>query len=89
MATETPEREFQQAADRVRDINDQLFESGKRAGILYLDLYERTLKSAADLEERVAGSVQVGPFSELAKAHASFTRDFATASTQAARELLT
>ena len=92
MATETRtapnERDFDQAASRFRELNEQAIENARNAGNIYLDLYTRTLHSVADLQEQVAGASQVGPLVDLTKAQAQFTRDFADASASAARELL-
>ncbi|MDP8943802.1 MAG: hypothetical protein M3N16_06770 [Actinomycetota bacterium] len=92
MPTETRttanDQEFEQAANRFRELNEQAIDNARNAGNVYLDLYTRTLHSVADLQEQVAGASQVGPVVELTKAQARFTRDFADASASAARELL-
>ena len=86
--TTANERVFEQAANRIRDLNEQILENGRRAANLYLDLYERTLHSIADLQEQAAGASQVEFISEFAKSQARFTRDLGEAYASAARELL-
>ena len=73
---------------RVRDLNERIIEASRRGGELYLDVYERTLKSIADLEERVAGASQIEWITTVANAQANFTREIAEAYTQAGRQLL-
>ena len=86
--TSPNEREFDEAADNVRQLNEQLLANSRRVGNLYLDLYERTLHSIADAQEQAAGASQVEFIGEFVKSQARFTRDVADASTAAARELL-
>lgn len=76
------------AADRIRDLNERILESGKKAGNTYLDIYEKTLKSIADYQEKVGEQSQVEWVSTVANAQANFTRDLANAYTSAARSLL-
>ena len=47
------------AADRVREVNERIIESSKKAGNVYLDLYEKTLHSIADYQEKVGEQSQV------------------------------
>jgi hypothetical protein len=76
------------AADRIRDLNERIMESSKKAGSTYLDIYEKTLNSIADYQEKVAEQSQVDWISTIANAQASFTRDLAGAYSSAARSLL-
>jgi hypothetical protein len=76
------------AADRIRDLNERIIESGKKAGSTYLDIYEKTLNSIADYQEKVGEQSQVDWVSTIANAQASFTRDLAGAYSSAARSLL-
>jgi hypothetical protein len=86
--TNVNEREFEAAADRIRDLNEQIIENGKKAGKVYLDVYEKTLTSIADFEEKVGDSSEVDFIASFAKTQARFTRDIADVYTSAARELL-
>ena len=79
---------FEEAAARVRELNESLIERSKEAGTTTLDAYERALKSLVDFEEKVAGASQLEWVSALAQTHAAFVRDVSAAYTKAARELL-
>lgn len=79
---------YEEAAQRIRDLNERLIESSKSAGNTTLDAYEKALKSLVDFEEKVAGASQLEWVSALAQTHASFVRDVSAAYTKAARELL-
>jgi hypothetical protein len=76
------------AADRIRDLNERIIESGKKAGNTYLDIYEKTLNSIADYQEKVGDQSQVDWVKTITDAQANFTRDLAGAYTSAARSLL-
>jgi hypothetical protein len=76
------------AADRIRDLNERIIESSKKAGSTYLDIYEKTLNSIADYQEKVGEQSQVDWISTIANAQAGFTRDLAGAYSSAARSLL-
>jgi hypothetical protein len=79
---------YEEAADRIRQLNERLIEGSKAAGNTTLDAYEKALKSLVDFEEKVAGASQLEWVSALAQTHASFVRDVSAAYTKAARELL-
>ena len=76
------------AADRIRDLNERIIESSKKAGNTYLDIYEKTLKSIADYQKKVGEQSDVEWVTTIANAQAGFTRDLAGAYTSAARSLL-
>src|SRR3954464_1178040 len=76
------------AADRVREVNERIIESSKKAGNVYLDLYEKTLNSIADYQDKVGDQSQVEWVTTIANAQANFTRELATAYTSAARSVL-
>jgi hypothetical protein len=76
------------AAERIRDLNERIIESSKKAGNAYLDIYEKTLNSIADYQEKVGERSQVDWVSTIANAQASFTRDLASAYSSAARSLI-
>jgi hypothetical protein len=77
-----------EAAKRIRDLNERIIEQGRRAGLAYLDSYEATLNRLADFEEKVGQAGQIDWITELANAQAAFIRDVTAAYTRAARELL-
>jgi hypothetical protein len=76
------------AAQRIRDLNERIIESSKKAGNTYLDIYEKTLGSIADYQEKIGERSQVDWVTTIANAQAEFTRDLAGAYTSAARTLL-
>lgn len=76
------------AAERIRELNERIIESSRRAGRTYLDIYEKTLNSIADYQEKVGEKSQVDWVTTIANAQASFTRDLASAYSSAARSLL-
>jgi hypothetical protein len=94
MATQTKTRNdsatqsFDEAADRLRDLNERIIESSRKAGQSYVDAYEKTLTSIADFQDRIGKSSQVEWFSTLAHAQADFIRNWAEAYTTAARNVL-
>jgi hypothetical protein len=91
MATETKSTDpkaFEEAAERVRDLNERIIEASRKAGKAYLDAYEASLKSVADYQQKVADATPVEWFSTLMNAQAEFTREAAKAVTASTRELL-
>jgi hypothetical protein len=76
------------ATERIRDLNERIIESSKKAGEVYLGIYERTLNSIADYQEKIGEQSQVDWVTTIANAQASFTRDLAGAYSAAARSLL-
>jgi len=55
---------------------------------VYLDSYEKAMKTVADLQERSAAATQNEWLTSVAVAQADFTRELARVQTQTARELL-
>ena len=95
MATTTANRNKQAAsdnveaaADRIRELNERIIESSKKAGNVYLDLYEKTLNSIADYQEKVGEQSRIEWVTTIANAQADFTRELATAYTSAARNFI-
>ncbi|MEA2448805.1 MAG: hypothetical protein QOG63_737 [Thermoleophilaceae bacterium] len=82
------DRNVDATADRIRDLNERILESSKKAGNTYLDVYEKTLNSIADYTERVGENSQVDWVKTVTDAQADFTRQLASAYTSAARSLL-
>lgn len=76
------------AAQGIRELNERIIENGQKAGLTSLDLYEKTLKSLADMHQSVGEASQVQWFSQIAAAQANFMREMAETYTAAARELL-
>ena len=76
------------AAERVRELNERIIESSKKAGNVYLDMYEKTLHSIADYQEKVGKQSDVEWLGTIANAQADFTRQLADAYTSSARSML-
>jgi hypothetical protein len=91
MATENKSTDgaaFEEAAERIRDLNERIIEASRKAGKAYLDAYETFLRGIADYQQKVAGASQVEWFSALMNAQADFTREVAKAATRSAREFM-
>lgn len=83
-----PDADNDAAAQRIRALNERIIETGRKTSLTSLDLYEKTLKSIADLQQSAGQASQVQWFSALAVAQANFTREMAETYTSAAREFL-
>jgi hypothetical protein len=79
---------FEDAAQRVRDLNERVIESSKSAGLTALDAYEKSLKGLVDFEHKVAGASQLDWVTALAETHAKVIQNVSAAYTKAARGLL-
>ena len=88
MATATPKNPTEATTERIRDLNERIVESGKKAGGAYLDAYERMLTSIADYQESVAKQSDVEWVSTIVNAQARFTRDLTKLYVGTARDLL-
>jgi hypothetical protein len=89
--TKTPpqvERSIDEAAERVRDLNERFLTASRKAGNATLDSYERTLVSIADFTEKAGSASQNEWVSAVVHAQADVTRELAGAYTSAARTLL-
>jgi hypothetical protein len=76
------------AGERIRELNERIIDTGKRAGRGTLDIYESTLKVIADSIERGPGSSDIEWVSKIATTQANFIRDVSKAWTSAARDAL-
>jgi hypothetical protein len=85
-AKERAARGAEAATERIRDLNEQILERIKSKGESALEAYERTLKTVADYQE-TAGQRGAEWVTGFAKAQAQFTRELASSSPAAAREL--
>jgi hypothetical protein len=87
-AAQSGTQSFEDAAKRIRDLNERIIEQGRKAGLAYLDSYESTLNRLAEFEERVGKAGDIEWITELANAQATFIRDVTAAYTRAARDML-
>ena len=92
MATEGPDRmtaSAEETVERVRQLNEQILELSARAGQMYLDVYERTLRNMADLYERAAATTPFGEWAAaMARAQADFARDLAETYAAAGHDMM-
>jgi hypothetical protein len=84
----TAAQQTEEAAERIRELNEQILDWGKKAGLNFLEAYESTLRTYAEYQDRVADSSQVEWISSLARAQANFTREVTRVYTATARDLL-
>jgi len=91
MATATQSKASQDidaAAERIRELNEQILDFGRKAGVQFLDTYESTLKTYADYQDKVADQSQVEWIASIARAQANFTREVTRVYTSSARDIL-
>lgn len=87
-ATATSKNQTEATTERIRDLNEQILDAGKRAGGAYLDAYEKALQSIADYQEQVAKQTDVEWVSTVVDAQARFTRELTKLYVNTGRELL-
>jgi hypothetical protein len=87
MATAT-KTQTEATTERIRDLNEQILDAGKKAGNAYLDAYEKTLQSIADYQETAAKQSDVEWISTVVDAQARFTRELTKVYVSTGRELL-
>jgi hypothetical protein len=63
------------AAQRVRDLSEQVVAQAKKNGLTFLEGYERVLKNLLDLEEQAARGTGQDWAAALASTHANFVRE--------------
>ena len=89
MATATTEKNaVNDTTERIRDLNERILVSAKKAGGAYLDAYERALQSIADYQEQVAKQTDVEWVSTIVDAQARFTRELTKLYVSTSREFL-
>ena len=79
---------FEEAAGRVRELNERIIAGSKAAGLTSIDAYEKALTSLVDFEQKIAGASNLDWVTALAQTHATFVQDVTAVYTKAARELL-
>ena len=91
MATSTQgktSKDIDAAAERIRELNEQILDFGRKAGVQFLDAYESTLKTFAEYQDKVADQSQVEWVASFARAQANFTREVTRVYTSSARDFL-
>jgi hypothetical protein len=87
--TPTPDQAVEEFTNRAKAFNEDVLESGKKAGEAYLNTLERGLKSYADLHEEVGKALPFEWTAPVATAQAAFVRDVTDAYVAAGRKLVT
>ena len=67
--------DLEAAAQRVRDLSEQVTAQAKKNGLTFLEGYERMLKNVLDFEEKAAQGTGQDWASSLATTHANFVRE--------------
>jgi hypothetical protein len=67
--------DMEAAAQRVRDLSEQVMAQAKKNGLTFLEGYERVLKNMLDLEEQAARGTGQDWATTLASTHANFVRE--------------
>jgi hypothetical protein len=67
--------DMEAAAQRVRDLSEQVVAQAKKNGLTFLEGYERVLKNLLDLEEQAARGTGQDWAATLASTHANFVRE--------------
>jgi hypothetical protein len=78
----------EETVERIRELNEQILEAGKKAGGAYLNAYEKALQSIADYQEQVAKQTDVEWISTVVDAQARFTRELTKVVVSTSREFL-
>lgn len=85
---ELPKVDLDAAADRIRNLNEQVIEGAKKQGNASLDAWEKALQSVVDFEKKAADASQLEFVKALTDAHVNFLTTASDAYLKATRELL-
>jgi len=80
---------FEEAAARVKDLNDKLISSAKSAGVVSLDAYEKALQSMTDFSEKAAQATGLEWVVTAAHTQTALVKEINAAVSKTAREILT
>jgi hypothetical protein len=88
--TTTPEfgRDLEATTQRVRELSEQVVTQAKRNGLLWLESYERVLRSLLEFEEQAAKGTGAEWATTLATTHANLVRETSQAFFAALRKQL-
>jgi hypothetical protein len=87
--TKTAGPDFEAAAERARETNARLLETGRKVSSTYLDGVENYISGLVQFERKVGEQSHVESVASLLSTHAQLTEDVGKASVSAARELIT
>jgi hypothetical protein len=86
--TNTAVPNFEAAAERARETNERLLETGRKVSSTYLDGVENYISGLVQFERKVGEQSKVESVASLFSTHAQLTEDVVKASVSAARELI-
>jgi hypothetical protein len=81
-------QQVEETIERIRALNEQVLNSGRESSQGFLDAYEQSMRTFADIHERAGQGADVEWIAEVAKAQADFARAVTKHSTDAARSVL-
>jgi hypothetical protein len=87
-ASAAASKETETAAERIRELNEQVLDFGKKAGLQFLEAYETNMKTFADYHDKVADAAQIKWVATAARAQANFTREITRVYSTTTRDLL-
>jgi hypothetical protein len=76
------------AAQRLRELSEQVISQAKQNGLAWIEGYERVLRNMLDLEEQAAKGAGGDWAATLASTHANFVRETSEVFFNAMREQL-
>ena len=82
------DKELDEAAERLRELNECIIEASKTSGRAYLEAYEANLRAIAEHQAELAGTSDIDWVSSMLNAQADFTREIAKAAAAQRRDLL-
>lgn len=82
------DKALDEAAERLRELNEQIIAASKKSGGAYLEAYEANLKAIAEYQVKLASASEVDWVAALLNAQADFTREIATAVAAHNRDLI-
>lgn len=86
-ATKT-QAEFDDAAARIRELNEKLISAAKKNGSTSMDVYEKTLADMLQFSQRAADSTQNDVISAITKAHTDYISSISSIFTGVTRDAL-
>jgi hypothetical protein len=87
-ATTTGIPSFDTAFDQFRESGEQVLAAARKAGLLYLDTYEKAVDRTTELQLKLAGLTQQEWLKSLIEAQVDVERELSSSYTTTARSLL-
>lgn len=78
----------QETIDRIRELNERIIEGSRKAGVAYLDAYERALNLIVEYQTSLADATPIDWLQRTLDAQATFTREVGNLYASTARETL-